>query len=125
MDNLHMPIGEYYTAEWYEYIPPVTTEDEPAYESFSETFYYTRHIDNKGIRYPIPGMRATNTGLEITISTTSDLPFKELDKVKFQGNRLMTIKSIEEDVDTENEMATFNFPGAVEEYKTYVIRFNS
>lgn len=124
MNQLHMPIGEYYTAEWYEYNGKDTLEDEDSYEAFSEEFHYASFIDEHGIRFPMPGMR-TSAGLDITIETRSDLPFKELDKVKFHNGSILKIKSVEVVRDTSNDLASFQFNGAVDEYSTVVIRFSN
>jgi len=124
MWNQKMTLGEWYNGQWYQYTPAATLEDEGTLTDIPEDFRYKQFVDDQGIRYPIPGMR-TSQGLSITIETTSDLPFKEMDKIKFPDGSILRIKSVSDNRARSNSMASFQFPGSIDEYKSTVIIFNS
>jgi hypothetical protein len=48
-----------------------------------------------------------------------------MDKVEFSNGNILRIKTVSENRHRSNSMASFQFPGAVDEYKTTVIVFSS
>lgn len=126
ISKTRMPLNEHYTAQWYEYTPQSTLAGEDGeWTDIPADFRYKQYIDDQGVRYPMPGMRTTDAGLEISIETSSDFNFKEHDKVKFANGSILRIKSKSYNRQVSNSMAAFQFPGAVDDYKTTVISFHN
>jgi len=122
MFNRKMPTGEYYLANWYEYTAQVDLDSEDgSWTDIPAEFRYKQYIDDAGTRYPMPGMRTTSGGLELTIETTNDYAFKEMDKIKFSNGKILKIKTTSKNRQRSNSMAAFQFPGAVDDYASTII----
>lgn len=119
MFNLKIHNGEWYKAQWLEYIPAETTEDEKTYATVGIDFNYSSFTDNKGITYPLPGMRSN--GMAVTIITSDGIEFKILDKIVLPDGSTFKIKNITKIRQTSNNMAAFSFPGASDDYVRYII----
>ena len=117
--NLMMHTGEWFRAEWIEYIPAETKEDEPCYAITPIDFRYRQFADDSGQIFPLPGMRST--GLGYTIETSDNIKFKPLDKIQFPDDKVFKVKDVATIRQTGNNMAAFTFPGAVEDYIRQII----
>jgi hypothetical protein len=68
-------------AEYLEYQVPTNSEEPGTYSEGYIEFRYTEFVNEKGYVYPITGLKTRQKTL--TIETTSDLPFKPEDRVRF------------------------------------------
>jgi hypothetical protein len=71
-------------AEYLEYFVPVSDGDTSSYADGYIEFRYSEFVNEKGYFYPITGLKTRQKTL--TIETTSDLPFKPEDRVRFNGD---------------------------------------
>jgi hypothetical protein len=81
-------------AEYLEYLVPTSSEEPGTYADGYIEFRYSEFVNEKGYFYPITGLKTRQKTL--TIETTSDLPFKPEDKVRFNGDpkQIYKIESI-------------------------------
>jgi len=71
-------------AEYLEYFIPVSDGETSSYADGYIEFRYSEFVNEKGYFYPITGLKTRQKTL--TIETTSDLPFKPEDRVRFNGD---------------------------------------
>jgi hypothetical protein len=111
------------TAEYLEYLPPETLDDaEDAYSAGYTEFRFSQFTDDKGFTFPLPGLKTTQR-TSFIISTSSDLPFKPGDIIRFNGNdrQKYKISSISFDRQNERYRAAFLFQPQRDAYAVKII----
>jgi len=110
------------TAEYIEKLIPEKLEDDIEYAASIE-FRFKQHTNEKGYKFPIPGIK-TSQSLSFKIQSNTSLPVKAGDILRFGRSdfRRWTIQAIsftsEQD---ENYRRTYLYPGDTEETQFKVI----
>lgn len=111
-------IGQYYKLETDEEILLELPEDydEQGYVLFPIEFRYKQFVDEKGVVYPIRGLRGS--GVTYTIETSAEfIEFKNKDKIILmtdeKAHKITNVSTIKQ---TSKTMATFILPGLHDVY---------